>query len=343
MPFCSLKHLIRLTDETGLIQHAYYGIPRRSDGYSADDNARALILVARKFAVQPTEQLLDLATRYLAFLRHGLTDEGIFRNIMNYDRRWADQSAGDDCQGRCLWALGEVLNSPLPRPLHMAAKEMVKRAMAVYRLSTWPRTLAFSLLAFEQLARLDDNDGRRWCDLAARAAERLAKSLETHCGQGWTWFEDTMTYANARLPHGLLAAGRMLDNADYLEAAERTLEFLISETIHDGMLVPVGTRGWYPRGGCKAKFDQQPIEALAMVEAALAFLEATGRRRYAEIARTCGRWFLGDNMAGVALADPERGSCHDGLHADRVNENEGAESTLAFLISHQALVKHGLS
>ncbi|NIA21777.1 MAG: glycosyltransferase [Anaerolineaceae bacterium] len=343
MPFCSLKHLIRLTDETGLIQHAYYGIPRRRDGYSADDNARALILVAREFAGRPTDQLLDLATRYLAFLQHGLTDQGIFRNIMNYDRRWADLPAGDDCQGRCLWALGEMLNSPLPRPLHMAAEEMLQRAMAAYRLSTWPRTLAFYLLAFEQLARLDDNGGRRWRNLAARAAERLAESLETHSDDGWTWFEDTMTYANARLPHALLAAGRTLDNADYLKAAERALEFLIRETVRDGMLVPVGTRGWYPRGGPKAEFDQQPIEAMAMVEAALAFLEVTGRRQYAEIARTCGRWFLGDNVARVALADPERGSCHDGLHADRVNENEGAESTLAFLISQQALAKHDLS
>ncbi len=343
MSSLSLQHLVRLTDETGLIQHAYYGIPRRGDGYSADDNARALILVAREFAAQPTDHLVDLATRYLAFLEHGQTADGIFRNIMHYDRRWADEPAGDDCQGRCLWALGELLNSPMPRPLHQAAQEMLERAMAAYQLSSWPRTLAFSLLAFEQMARLDDNDGRRWHHLTVKAADRLIECLETQSGEGWTWFEDTMTYANARLPHGLLAAGRTLDSKDHLEAAERSLEFLIRETVRDGMLIPVGTQGWYPRGGPKAEFDQQPIEAMAMVEAALAAFDITGRRQYADIAQTSGRWFLGDNILQLAVADPDRGSCHDGLHADRVNENEGAESTLAFLISHQALVKHGLS
>ncbi|MBN2583167.1 MAG: hypothetical protein JXL80_08865 [Planctomycetes bacterium] len=341
MSLLSLQHLVRLTDETGLIQHAYYGIPRRRDGYSADDNARALILVARQYAVEPREQLVDLATIYLSYLQHGQMDNGMFRNFLDYDQHWADLPTGDDCQGRCLWALAELLASTMPASLKSAAAEMLDRALGWFRPERPLHSLAFALLGFDALSRRGDGD--RWHDRMAPAADRLAGALDGASANGWTWFDDTMTYANGRLPHAMLAAARMLGRDRYLEAGRKSLDFLIRVTVQDDMLVPVGTDGWYPQGGVKARFDQQPIEAMALIEAALAAWTILNETRYLDVARTCGRWFVGHNCLGKPLADIEEGSCCDGLTPYGPNANQGAESTLSLLISRQALAKYDLN
>jgi len=341
MPPLCLTHLTRLTDDTGLLQHAYYGMPRRSEGYSSDDNARGLLLMARAAAGWPDNRPVDLATVYLSFLEHAQDARGHFRNFMSYDRRWSDTPSSDDCQGRCVWALAELMASPLPENLRTPARELFIRGLKQFETIYSPRATAFLLLAAESLrdaGRVGQAD-----DLAHAAADRLLGMFRGVANDTWVWFEHCMTYGNARLPQALFAAHRLFEPPEYLEAARRSFDFLIRETVRDGILVPVGNDGWYPRGGTKAEFDQQPIEVMAMVEAALAAHRATGEARYRQVAALSGRWFSGGNCLGRPVADPEQGGCHDGLRPDGVNQNQGAESTLAFLISRQALSRSGLS
>jgi hypothetical protein len=337
-----LTHLRRLTDDTGLIQHACYAVPRRDEGYSADDNARALILMAREAADAPgDERLVDLATVYLAYLEHAQDPQGAFRNFMTYDRRWAALPSSADCQGRCLWALAEAAASSLPECLRETAWQMLLTGVERPELTSHARTAAFYLLALEQAATVAD-DGR-FNALAGAAADQLLDWFRMSSEGSWQWFEDTITYAAGRVPQAMLAAATMLNRDDLRDAALVALEFLIGETIGDDLFVPVGNQGWYPRGATKAEFDQQPIEAMAMVEVLLAAQRATGEPRYAHLAQVSGRWFTGSNVGHRPLADPERGSCYDGLEAEDVNRNQGAESTLAWLITQQALDTAGLS
>lgn len=342
MSSIALTHLRRLSDDTGLLQHACYAVPRRHEGYSADDNARALILMAREAADAPDDpHLVDLASVYLTYLEHAQDARGVFRNFMTYDRRWAALPSSADCQGRCLWALAEASASSLPESLRETAWQMLLAGIEHPGLTSYPRTTAFYLLALEQAATVAD-DGH-FNALAGVAADRLLEWFRLSGKGPWQWFEDVITYAAGRLPHGLLAATTILGRDDLRAAGLATLEFLIGETIVDDLFVPVGNRGWYPRGATKAAFDQQPIEAMAMVEVLLAALRATGESRYAHLAQVSGRWFTGNNIGSRPLADPERGSCYDGLAPEDVNCNQGAESTLAWLITQQALDSAGLS
>ena len=342
MSSISLTHLCRLTDDSGLIQHAGYAVPRRDEGYSADDNARALILMAREAADAPgDERIVDLATVYLAYLEHAQDARGTFRNFMTYDRRWATLPSSADCQGRCLWSLAEASASSLPECLRETAWQMLLAAVDHPELTSYPRTAAFYLLALEQAATVAD--GGRFDALAGVAADQLLDWFRLSSEGSWQWFEDVITYAAGRLPHGLLAAATILGRDDLRDAGLAALEFLIGKTIVDDVFVPVGNRGWYPRGATKAEFDQQPIEAMAMVEVLLAALRATGELRYARLAQVSGRWFTGGNVGNRSLADPGRGSCYDGLTPEDVNRNQGAESTLAWLLTRQALDTAGLS
>lgn len=341
MPKPNLTHLMRLTDDTGLLQHACYSVPRRSEGYASDDNARALVLVARLYADAPDKPLADLASRYLSFLEHAQDERGHFNNFMSYDRRWIDVEASMDCQGRCVWALAEVSRSPLPECLRETAWRMLWKSVEMPGLAACPRGTALYLMALEQAVAVDRH--RRLLELARKAADRLIYWFEATADDSWQWFEDIVAYDAGRLPHGLLAAAATLDDPKALAVGRQALDFLARHTVRDGVLVPVGNNGWFRRGGAKADFDQQPIEVAATVEAALAAWRATGETAYADLARTANRWFLGDNCVGLPLADAARGSCCDGLQPRGVNRNEGAESTLSYLMAKQAMEKSGLS
>jgi hypothetical protein len=341
MSSISLTHLRRFTDDAGLLQHAMFAVPRRSQGYSADDNARALILVAREAAdADDVAPLADLATVYLSFLEHAQDVHGYFKNFLDYDRRWSDTHAGADCQGRCVWALAEAASSSLPSYLRETAWKLFTQSVGRPELVSHPRTTAYYLLGLERAWAVEQRP--RFRELARPAADRLVSGFRAARDDSWAWFDETITYGAGRVPHGLLAAAALLDDDGIARTALRSLDFLIEQTTRDGLFVPVGNRGWYPRGGPRAEFDQQPIEAMCMVEAALAARGATRENRYAEAARRAWRWFLGDNCRGLAVGDLQRGSCYDGLEADGLNQNQGAESTLALLISQQAMDKEGL-
>jgi len=334
-PEVRLRYLRRMTDDVGLVQHAVYGAPRRQEGYATDDNARALVVVTREHNRFPSDLTQRLADIYLAFLFHGLDENGRFLTFMSYDRRWLDTEFSDDTQGRCLWAAAEVAASRFPEGTRLVGRELFERGMRVLDQMVFARGLALSLIGLEIMAAAQSDKGYR--DHAARAADILLGLFERCRSPEWVWFEDTMTYCNARLPHGLISAWRATGDRRYLETAETSLGFLDRMTTRDGLFVPIGTMGWANRAGRRALYDQQPVEAGNMVEACTAAYRATGKEEYRAMARKAFDWFLGRNTLGKPLADLEEGSCCDGLHRDSRNLNRGGEATVSLLLALQCL------
>jgi glycosyltransferase involved in cell wall biosynthesis len=336
LPLLNLNHLRRLTDETGLIQHAFFTVPNYNEGYATDDNARALMAaVALEEQGEDTSgEIFGMATRYLAFLRHAFhTPTASFRNFLSYDRRWLEDKGSDDCQGRSLLALGTVIGRSNHPGLRGVAGQLVELALPAIAALTSPRAWSFVLLGIhEYLTRFGGDRGA--ANIREILAERLMEGFRLSSHDDWPWFEDRLTYCNASLPHGLLVSGQAMGRADMVDTARKSLEWLANlELAEHGHYVPIGSNGFYPRGGTRARFDQQPVEAHAMVSACLAAQTITGETKWGRRAHAAFDWFLGRNDLHLSLYDPATGGCRDGLHSDRLNQNEGAESTLAFLLS----------
>jgi hypothetical protein len=320
VPEIALTHLKRMTDDNGIFQHATYFMPNRDHGYCTDDNARALLVSTLATAhLEEDSGIRELATRYLAFLQHAYDESGgVFHNFMGFDRRWIEERRPVDSHGRALWALG-VAAAEFP--------EERLRAIAVTDL----RAAAFGLLG--TVGYLDRYAG----DSAARRmreflADYLLQSFEYELSSDeWPWPEQVLTYANARLPQALLDAGRQMESEAMIAAGLRALAWLTEISTANGHFSPVGNNGWYPRGGSRALFDQQPLEADAMVAACIAAYRATGEHIWVDRAALCFQWFLGANDLELPIYDPSTGGCRDGLSPNGVNENQGAESTLAWL------------
>jgi glycosyltransferase involved in cell wall biosynthesis len=328
-----LDHLQVLTDDTGILQHARFAVADRNHGYRTDDNARALIVALLSQRVVPeSESLIPLAYRYLGFLQQAFNPEaGRFRNFMGYDRRWQEAIGSEDAHGRALWALGQtVLDSPSPGMTGAAITLFEPALPAVYGLSS-PRSWAFALLGLDAYLRRFSgaSDARR---ARTELAERLFKRLSDHATPDWPWPEDTITYANGVIPQALIVSGRELERPDMVDAGIKSLRWLIDiQTDPRGHFAPIGNDGWFVRGGAPARFDQQPTEAQHMVDALLEVHQMTGEERWLEDARRCFEWFLGRNDLQQAVADDVSGGCRDGLRPDGVNQNQGAESTIAWL------------
>lgn len=334
LPELNLAHLELLTDDTGLLQHATFDVPRVRDGYCLDDVARALALMTRveEEGTQPAATTRLLTTRYLSFIDHALDGpSGRFRNFMGWDRRWVDEVGSDDSHARGVWALGTVAGRTAdPSRRSLACRLFAKALPAIEGLNS-PRAWAYGVLGLEEYLRTftDDTESeavmRR---LAGRLVDRFADAAHTD----WPWFEDTLSYCNARLPQALLVASARLGQPTLRETALRSLSWLMAlQVSDDGVFSPIGTQGFFPRGGVRAQFDQQPVEACAAVSACLDAHRITGLTRWLGQARSAFRWFLGNNSLGVPVYDARTGGCRDGLHFDRLNENQGAESTLSFL------------
>jgi hypothetical protein len=325
-----------LSDDCGIIQHAKYGCPDYATGYCTDDNSRALIAVTRYQRWQPDDAAAALVTRYLAFLYFTQQADGVMRNFVSYGRTFLDSGGSQDCQGQSLWALGEASASPKDAIAHLAA-EMFRRVLPHVTTAFSPHALAYALLGICAYAEVD-------ADYAQCAARPLATALQEHYrrnrASGWEWFLPILTYANARLPQALLCAGQVLADDALLTLGLRTLDFLRQHTLCDGRFSPVGCQGWYPRGGTRATFDQQPIDADAMVEACLTAYQLTQQSAYEEDAVAALGWFYGRNVHGLSLYDAQSGGCHDGLQCDGVNANQGAESTIVHLMAQLAMSMH---
>ncbi len=326
-----LDHLDRMTDSTGLIQHAIYSIPRRDSGYTTDDNARALRLCARLCRDEVGPGMLDRATRYLGFVQFAQCAGGGFHNFLSYQRSWLDAKGCDDCQGQTVRALAEVLGSKLPDDHRRLARELIAALVPTLIEMRSPRAQAYVVLAWEHLRRSEVADAAALENIAWCAARQLVECYERCRSAEWLWFEPRMTYANAVLPHALFAASRRWPAEPFLAIAKASFAFLNRETTAEGVFWPIGNGGWHAPRQSKALHDQQPVEASTMAEAALEAYDLCQDDKYLATFRRARDWFHGQNSLRQPLADAERGGCCDGLHAAAINRNQGAESTLAYL------------
>jgi hypothetical protein len=336
LPPLKLDHLHHMTDETGMLQHAIFTVPNYREGYTTDDNARALMVSALLEALGNGEAL-ELASRYMAFIWYAFnTETGRFRNFMDYQRHWLEEGGSDDSHGRALWALGTVLGRSNAPALQSMAARVFEQALPAILETTSPRAWAFALIGIHEYLQRFAGD-RRAGQVREELAGRLLTLYQNHRTDDWRWFEPGLTYCNAALPHALLMCGESIPNPTMTEAGLESLTWLTSvQRGAAGHFVPIGSNGFYERDGERARFDQQPVEAQAMVSACLEAYRLTGDKRWRKEARRAFEWFLGRNDLNLPIYDPTTGGCRDGLHPDRANENQGAESTLAFL---QALLE----
>ncbi|MCK4341137.1 MAG: glycosyltransferase family 4 protein [Phycisphaerae bacterium] len=337
LPAINIEHLRRMTDDTGMYQHAVGKLPNYDHGYCTDDNARALILTVLLEDSDDEEVVATarrLSERYLAFLWHSFNkDSGRFRNFMSYDRHWLDEGGSEDSHGRALWALGTMAGRSSDSRARGVAGRLFTLALPAAREVSAPRTWAYILIAIHEYMRRFYGDSVAQ-NVRETLAERLFQAYQQTCSSDWKWFEYELTYANAKLPQALLLCGRWMMRGEMSEAALQALDWLAHvQTAEEGHFVPIGNQGFYRRAGERARFDQQPIEAHAMVSACLEAHQVTGDKRWWNEARRAFEWFLGRNDVGLPLYDQTTGGCHDGLHPQRVNQNQGAESTLAFLLA----------
>lgn len=326
-----LDHLDRMTDSAGLIQHAVYNIPRRSSGYTTDDNARALRLCARLCADHSDKRMIERVACYLSFMEHAQCSTGGFHNFMSYQRDWLDDNGCGDSQGQAVLALAEVCVSNVPQGFRDLAQELMNNAAPVLCDLTSLRAHAYVIQAWSLLQRANISGIGELESIARRAVDHLVNAWEASRHPDWEWFEPQMTYANAVLPHAMFDAAEGWSDDGYLSIAESSFHFLNKATTTGGVFWPVGNHGWYAQSTGKSLYDQQPVEASTMAAAALAALNARHDQDYLVAFQRAHGWFHGENSLRSAMADTEFGGCHDGLETTGVNRNYGAESTLAYL------------
>ncbi len=287
----------------------------------------------------PTEISDELQRKLISFLLLMQGEDGRFHNLMDFSHQIIDKPTVGDNTGRALWAAGAVVNSNLSDGMRASARLMFDRALPYARESTSPRTKAYACLALNERLQAEPEDDNLRKNLKLLADE-LVRLYENCRASDWEWFEDILTYENARLSHALFAAYESLSERAYLGVAEKTLRFLMETGTIDGTCVPIGNGGWYPRGGKRALYDQQPIEPGAMVEAAALAYKLTGSKVYEDGLRRALGWFFGLNTKSVKVYDDSTGGCYDGINPKGLNENQGAESTLAFLLAANAFIEN---
>jgi glycosyltransferase involved in cell wall biosynthesis len=335
LPELKLDHLFGMSDSTGIFQHASFTVPNFAEGYCTDDNARALVLalLLQRLGYNPPGLGAHAAT-YAAFLNHAFDRKlGRFRNFMSFDRHWLEDVGSEDCQGHALWALGLCVSQAGQGSFQMLAAQLFEQALPVAAEFASPRAWAFTLIGIDEYLRRFSGD-RRANQIREALTARLMQSYADTATEDWHWFEEVVSYANAKLPHALILSGRCTNAAPMRETGLKALRWLVKiQTSPSGAFRPVGSNGFYRRGHDCAQFDQQPIEAQATISACIEAYHATGDMFWVTEARRAFEWFLGRNDLGLALYDPGTGGCRDGLHVDRLSQNQGAESTLAFLLA----------
>ncbi len=337
LPPPRLDHVVRMSDGTGIFQHAIYNVPNYHEGYCTDDNARAFILCClldESSIPVPRENPDWLASRYLAFLAAAFHESnGRFRNFMTHDRRWLEEYGSEDSHGRAMWAAGCGASRPQNEGYRSLSAHLFERGLPVTASFSSPRAWAFTLIGIHEYERA--NPARQ---INHRIRDLLVKKLLDcwhACSRGdWLWFETNATYENARLCQALILCGQSIPHAEALEVGIESLRWLTAQQrAPAGHFRPIGSNGFHEQNGERADFDQQPVEAQAMVSACLQAFQATQDPSWSLAAKRCFEWFLGRNDLGVPLHQPSSGGCRDGLHHNRANENQGAESTLAFQIA----------
>jgi len=343
LPEIRFDHLLRMTDGVGMLQHSRFTVPDREHGYCVDDNARALIVAVTAQDLQPRDSSLnDIAPIYLSFLDHAFNrDTGLFRNFMSYERCWLEEKGSEDSHGRALWGLGIVVALGRHDGQVNHAANLFQLALPAVEYFSSPRAVASAIIGIH--AFLSCKRGNNQIEIMCRIlSDKLMQWFRNLSSQDWPWCEETLTYDNARLPQALLLSGQWLGDDEMLQTAFRALTWLmeIQRDETGCYFAAIGNHAWFTRGGDKAKFDQQPIEAAAMVDACIEAFNITRDKEWITFAYRCLNWYQGDNELHISLYDHATGGCRDGLQAQGVNENQGAESTLCWLMALIAIYKH---
>jgi glycosyltransferase involved in cell wall biosynthesis len=343
LPEIKFDHLLRMTDGVGMLQHSRFIVPNREHGYCVDDNARALIVTVTAQDFKPLDtSLKDLTSVYLSFIDHGFNrDTGLFRNFLSYERLWLEEKGSEDSHGRALWGLGVALALGRHEGQVNHAADLFQRALPAVEHFTSPRAVAFTIIGIHAfLSRYPGNSQME--TMCSILSNKMMQWFRNTASEDWHWCEETLTYDNARLPQALLLSGQLLSDDEMLQTALRTLSWLmkIQRDESGTYFAAIGNQGWFTGGNDKAQFDQQPIEAAAMVDACLEAFNITRDEEWINYAYLCLNWFQGDNELHTSLYDHTTGGCRDGLHAQNANENQGAESTLSWLMALLAIYKH---
>ena len=343
LPEIKLEYLRRMTDDTGMLQHAKYTVADRAHGYCVDDNARALIVAVTLQDLQPLDSSLGgLAASYLGFLGHAFNDEaGRFRNFMSYERRWLEEAGSEDSHGRAVWGLGVAVALGRDKGQVGFAVDLFLRALDATADFTHPRAIAFAIIGIHAYLSHYSGDSRVK-KIRRQLAERLMQRFRDFASEDWPWCDPVLTYDNARLPQALLLSGQWLPDGEMLDTGLRALEWLKQIQTDDAgrHFAAIGNHGWFSRGGEKAQFDQQPIEAAAMADACIEAFNCTRNEEWSAYAYRCLDWYQGENDLGIPLCDYATGGCRDGLEAQGANQNQGAESTLCWLMTLLAVYNH---
>lgn len=337
LPPRRLDHVERMTDGTGIFQHAIFNVPNFHEGYCTDDNARSFILcnlLDELGDLPPSSRLNKIASSYVAFLAAAFDYKtGRFRNFMSHAREWLERAGSDDSQGRALWAAGSGAGRSRDDGHRKISVQLFQRGLPIVATLSSPRAWAFALLGIHEYLRQCPANPEI-DEIRAELTDKLLACWKGCAADDWPWFEESLTYENARLCQALILSGQWMPHPEALEIGLQSLRWLASiQTTQAGCFRPIGSNGFYIRGGSRADFDQQPVEAQAMVSACLEAYRATRESSWLVEAKRAFEWFLGRNDLGLSLYDFTTGGCADGLHADRVNENQGAESTLAYHLS----------
>lgn len=326
----TIKYLENFTDDTGLFQHAKYSIPDRHQGYATDDNARALVVVSKYYDLTKSEVAVKLARVYLSFLHYMKREDGLFYNKLSYDRcrKW---EISEDCYGRVLWGLASLYSSKMPESLRLLADELFRDALRAISKINSLRGMALVIVGLYSYYKHTKDDFI--LDLITEFAWRIVDLYNDFADKNWKWFEDILTYENARIPEALYLAYKVTNERSFLEVAEESFNFLCRITIINDVFYPIGNKGWYKKNGERAYYDQQPIEAGSMTEAALTAFNVTGNIYYIKVAKIAFEWYFGRNSKSVKIYDEENGGCYDGITPQGLNRNQGAEATLSYLLA----------
>lgn len=334
LPEINLSHLKTMTDDTGLLQHAKYMTPNFHHGYCVDDNARGLIAITKYYTLRKDKVVLPLVQKYLAFLFYAFNSEnGRFRNFMSYDRRWMELAGSEDSHARALWGLGVTVKEAPDGSIRNMAMRLFLESLPVVEHFTAPRAWGFSVLGLHSYLSVYEGD------IAARKirdnlAMKIFQLFKNNASEDWPWCENIATYANALLPHALIVAGKWMPNEEMYNTGLKVLEWLLKvQTAPEGHLSVIGNDGWFEKSGHRSMFDQQPIEVKSLIDACIDAYIETGDKKWFKEGERCLSWFLGHNDLQIPVCDHKTGGCCDGLERQGVNGNQGAESTLAWIIS----------
>lgn len=338
MPEFDLAYIKRLTDDTGIFQHAKYGIPNRKEGYCMDDNARALIMALMAYQMNKNKEALDLLPVYLSFIHDMQLDDGNFRNFLSFSRQYLDEEGSDDSFGRTIWALGYLINTAPNNSYRELGHELFLKSVPHFQKLTHLRGICNTITGVSYYLRTYPYDEKIGQELKS-LTDKLMEAYYSTKGEDWHWFENHLTYDNAILPLALFHSAEITRNEDVKQVAFEALNFIEKLTVNIDYLNPIGNNGWYLRDGKMSLHDQQAIEIMAMVLMYFQAYRVTGETQYLKKVFSSYLWFLGENSLRVPLYDTEIKGCCDGLQESGINRNQGAESTLAYLISHLTVLQ----